>query len=414
MYQRDLMCFPYMHTMNQGAVFYRALVLGGLMLEGGWNTFNLAYNAHKLQIEILQKYIDKDGACTEGPTYLCQTMHAVLPSLMAWNRLNRKQWHNGLGKLFGKTVNYLEVLGIGTTGKGVPMDDSRTDWYGGDSIAILAKLYPNSYAMKILPSCIEEGTLFKSSGTQKNSGGMLSLVYGPDKIKEYKPTHESVKYLKTSNIVRSTRTIDKNTVSLLFSGFSKESGHGHSDVGSLVLEINDKSVLTDPGVMEYYVPDAIIMRNRDMHNCLDVKIGKELNNVVNKISATRFVAGGNEIEFNCKINLNGNIGGMSEYNRSIFSKSPEEFILYDNGETSNCGIVAVYFMTTDAVQLSNKEVQVNFENGSVIIYAEWAEDIKLEECFIDYKYQKLSRIRFEKKIDKTFSLTTNISIEFNV
>jgi hypothetical protein len=93
------------HRMNQGAVFNRAMILGGLMLESDWPRFGTGTvdKAHQSMGEVLDHYVKADGGVHEGVGYLCQTMHATLWAMIAYGRARGTNWRDEVRRRFGFT-----------------------------------------------------------------------------------------------------------------------------------------------------------------------------------------------------------------------------------------------------------------------------------------------------------------------
>ncbi|MBW2219571.1 MAG: hypothetical protein JRF40_08800, partial [Deltaproteobacteria bacterium] len=181
--ERDLMKYEYLYYINQGAVFCRARILGGIYLEKSWpRVGKYVERAFSDMTHCLKNYIEKDGGTHEGIGYFCQMLQAVLPATIAYAHKKGKTIEKYIKKYFSRCENYVATMSGSIPGTVLVEGDCRTNYFCGDAIPILAGFFPGGVCEKILGSCIASGSVFSVTGTLSNSGGIIGFVYGPDEI----------------------------------------------------------------------------------------------------------------------------------------------------------------------------------------------------------------------------------------
>lgn len=268
--QRDLFQYDYMHRMNQGAVFCRAMVLGGLVLEKEWSrAAGIADEAYATMKSVLQTYIQPDGGISEGPGYLCQTLTATLWTTIAYCRARGRDWRAEAKALFGNTEQYLRAIAAGEPGKCIPSGDCRIEWFSGDGIPILAALFAGSAYSDILMTCLRQGWVHELTGTLKGSGGMIGMVYGPDQVAESRYVAASAAWLPETGKFSQVRAVLGHYARLWATTSRYGGSHVHLDHGAIGLEIDAVPLFVDRGMAEYWKADlAHNMRRTYAHNTL--------------------------------------------------------------------------------------------------------------------------------------------------
>jgi hypothetical protein len=268
---RDLSSRAQMHEMNQGAVFNRALVLGGLMLEQGWPLYGEREvdAAYATMVKVLDHYVQPDGGVHEGIGYLCQTMTATLWAIIAYSRARGLDWEQETLKRFASTGRYVAAMAASDPGKAIPAGDCRVEWFGGDAIPIMAALDPNSSFAAILGSCLRSGMVHELTGTLAKSGGLIGMVYGPDSVPADRNPVVDFDFLPSSAKVTMTlATAGQPVKRLWISGGALGASHSHRDVGQFVLEIDSQPVFVDRGMVQYWHAEAHLLSRAWLHNVL--------------------------------------------------------------------------------------------------------------------------------------------------
>ena len=158
--RRDLMQYEYMHRMNQGAVFCRANIIGGLYLEGDWPRIKtIVDQTYEWMNAVLDHYVKPDGGIHEGIGYLCQMLTASLWAIIAYARNRGLDWRKVVEGRFGSVERYVRVMSASSPGRAIPAGDCRTEWFGGDAIPILASVFPDSAYDDMLRNCLCQGSV---------------------------------------------------------------------------------------------------------------------------------------------------------------------------------------------------------------------------------------------------------------
>ncbi|NMG33873.1 hypothetical protein GRF61_05335 [Azoarcus sp. TTM-91] len=268
--QRDLFQHDYMQRMNQGAVFCRALVLGGLTLERGWpRAAGVADDAYMQMRRVLQSYVQSDGGISEGPGYFCQTLTATLWTIIAYCRARHLDWRLEVQSLYPDIENYLTAMAAGEPGKCIPSGDCRLEWFSGDAIPIFAALFPDSAFASILKPCLENGWVHEVTGTLRGSGGMVGMVYGPDEVKMPSSVAAPSSWLPKTGKLSHVREVAGHVARLWATASRYGVTHGHLDHGGVVLEVDETPLFVDRGMAEYWKASLVHeMRRSYAHNTL--------------------------------------------------------------------------------------------------------------------------------------------------
>lgn len=415
--QGDLLKFEYMRNMNQGAVFCRALVLGGLMLEGQWDTKKFVDHWHDQLIDILGRIVQKDGAYQEGPAYLCQFAHGVLPAIIAWSRLRKKDWRRDVVSHFGRTLRYLETMSQQVPGTYTPMGNSRIEECGGDLLPVLASLMPRDrFAHSIVGGSLNSGAVFRASGTLRNSGGILALVYGPSTVEVHeKARRPALSILKSSHKVRSTRKLGVHEVSILLNGPNIGLTHSHEDAGSVILEVDDKVVFGDPGMIQYGFAETALLQRPESHNIL-IPLGPDgmavssqgIGNSYRRVHCRRF---GSARSFKASVNLDGIWKGLKSYTRNVASSNPNELTIVDVGQSELSRKFLFCLMTPFPAEVVGDGIVINFGVGSATVRGEWAHAIEISQGPKDFRGRALTRVSLVSNDTLPFNFATSVRID---
>ena len=92
------------------------------------------------QLAGLERYLLEDGGVDEGPTYWSVTLHAVLPTLVAWARRRGRSVSDLLSAKVRRSAAYVAAFSTTKPGAVLREGDATSDRYHGDSIAMLAGL----------------------------------------------------------------------------------------------------------------------------------------------------------------------------------------------------------------------------------------------------------------------------------
>lgn len=415
--QGDLLKFEYMRNMNQGAVFCRALVLGGLMLEGQWDTKQFVDHWYHQLIDIAGRIVQKDGAYQEGPAYLCQFAHGVLPAMIAWSRLRQKDWRRDVVSHFGRTLRYLETMSQQVPGTYTPMGNSRIEECGGDLLPVLASLMPRDrFVHSVVGGALNSGAVFRASGTLRNSGGILALVYGPPTVEVHaKARRPALSILKSSHKARSTRKLGSHEVSILLNGPNIGLTHSHEDAGSVIVEVDDKIVFSDPGMIQYGFAETALLQRPENHNILipldsrGMPVSTQgVGESRRRVDCRRF---GSARSFKASVDLDGVWKGLRSYTRRVASPSPSELTIIDVGQSELPRKFLFCLVTHFPAEVTGHSVVVDFGIGRAVVKGAWARAVEISRGPDDFRGRALARITLASDEVSAFDFSTSVHID---
>ncbi|WP_319587452.1 hypothetical protein [uncultured Desulfobulbus sp.] len=383
---RDLSSREAMHQMNQGAVFCRAIVLGGLMLESGWPKFQgqIVDSAYESMCQVLNDYVKADGGVHEGVGYLCQTLTATLWTIIAHCRARGLEWKDVARQRFVNVGRYVAVMSASYPGKAIPVGDCRTEWFGGDAVPILSTLFPESPFVHILHNCLIGGWVHELTGTLAKSGGMIGMVYGPKEVQTSRPIVPNYDLLHQSGkVTLSFGGVDSPRARLWISGRAQGATHSHRDLGQFCLEIENESIFVDRGMVQYWFAEAHFLSRSWLHNVLTPLSadGDYLNQ--------RFPSGADPIvvsEDHRRISVPGNniwASNMDRYERRFVFDDQTTFSILDDFVLQEPGQVAFHLHSPMAFQVLGQRAILNRKGYRVEVVFPWAQKVECRETLID-------------------------------
>lgn len=413
----DMMKCEYLHHMNQGPWFCRARILGGLLLQTTWPRMgNYVERAVDDLRAAMDRYILSDGGTDEGMGYWSLTLHAVLPALIAWARHHKlADVRTLLPKNFAACENFVAVMSGVRPGTTLMDGDQSTDYFVGDTIPILAALFPGSVYSKILqPSLARERpfTYFHHYVLD----GLMGFIHGPDHVPPAEcvvPTFATLPHVGHLTSLRRGRRDPGRSVRIHLTGCKARPHHSHLNKGEFLLEIDGQPVFIDRGVVRYDDARSQVMRRTYLHNCLTPVFddGAFADQDIAEKSIIPEGSGNNEA-LNAEIDLSDVWRShMGRYRREIRSSSIEEISVHDAGELRRAGQVAFHLhppwpfcvdvnLTTLAVLEYGKH---RFE-----IRAPWAIRALAMEDLIDYQFRPVYRLTLVSSVLTVFDLETTV------
>ncbi len=415
--QRDLFQFDYMHTMNQGAVFCRALIFGGLTLEREWpRAKHLADDAYQTMKTILAGYIKPDGGISEGPGYLCQTLTATLWATIAYSRARNLDWRDEVKQLFGTVEPYVRVMAAGRPGQCIPSGDCRVDWFSGDGIPILASIYADSAYSDILMECLINGWVHELTGTLAGSGGMVGMVYGPDAVPPSRDFVESSLWLPDTGKYACTREVEEHRVRLWATTTSYGASHSHLDHGAIGIEIDRSPVFIDRGMAEYWHAELVhLMKRSFAHNVLTPVLpdGSWADQVmVTKPFSSAVKTGPWPILLQIPSEEVWP-GQMRTYERAIeeCNTAPVVLRVRDRGELCTSGYVAFHLHSPYQFIVDGNAVVIWIAGVRCMVDFAWASEVKVRKSIPDFSGRDIYHICAVSSAVTAFDLSTTITID---
>ena len=266
--ERDLMRFEYVHHINQGPWFCRALVLGGLLLETSWpRVGDFADRAWRMMIEAMDRYLLPDGGNDEGVGYLALTLHAVLPAGIAYARARGRRPLDCLPRMLPHVERYAVATAMMHPGDTMVDGDNAAGWWFGDSVAIMAALQPGRVWDGLLaPTLARDFT--REDYYRPYVAGALALVLGPDEVPPAACVVPEFSILPMTGLLSSCRRDDSKSLRLTLNGAKAHASHTHLDKGAITCEVDGVAMLVDPGQLRYDDMRCESMKATSLHNCL--------------------------------------------------------------------------------------------------------------------------------------------------
>lgn len=409
--ERDLMKYDYLYLINQGAVFCRARILGGLYLKKRWpRVNNLVERSFEDMMKCIKNYIEKDGATHEGPGYFCQFSQAVLHAIIAYSRYKKKDPGRLIKKIFANCDRYVEIMSGSSPCTMIPEGDCRTNFFGGDAIPILAKYFPGRAYGNILESCISTGNLFALTGTLSNSGGIIGFIYGPDNINKSQCVAPT--FIKANKIGHLSSFRKNNNRSLLIhlTGSVPRPSHSHFDKGSIVVEFDGIPTFIDPGMIEYYFAGASELKRSYMHNVITPVSdnGVYLDQVFPQ-KAIIACGKGDEKSFYAKIDIS-NVWRkkMSRCFRSVRSDDVNFIEINDEGVFLEESALSFHLHSPFKFEIYDNKITINNGKSCFFIEATWAEEFFCRTEYIGLKHNSINSLEIRGVKSKYFNIKTSI------
>lgn len=403
--ERDMMKCEYIYHMNQGPWFCRARVLGGLMLEGAWpRVGGYVDRAFADQAKGMRNYILQDGGTDEGIGYFSLTMNAVLWTVMGYARARKKDPAKLLPPQFKEAENFTAIMSGVRPGTTLMDGDQSTDYFVGDTLPILAGLFPESPYADIAAAALAQDRPF----TYFNHylvDGLLSMVWGPDRLK--KPASIVPTFGRLPKTGHLTSCRDRTRIHL--SGCKARPSHSHFDKGAFTLEIDGEPTLIDRGVVRYDDARGPLMKRSCLHNIItpveeDGGFADQDPPAEPVIPTGR----GDARQLDARIRLDHVWRNhMSACSRRIRSDDPNTFEVIDQGERLREGRIAFHLQARQSFEAGATSATLA---GKLKIHAPWAERIYQYEDGIDYRFEPIYHLVILSQPLQAFDLKTTFEL----
>jgi len=379
--RRDLIQFDYMHSMNQGIVFNRACIIGGLYLEKSWPRMRPLVDAAYQEMKvILNKYIQPDGGVAEGPGYFCQAANGALWAIITYCRARNLDWKTEASAIFSNVDKFVRAMSsTEAIGSAIPAGDCRTNWYGGDVVPILAQVFPNSAFASMLRPCLINGSVFMLTGTLTRSGGMIGMIYGPNEPAEPAEVVPTFINLPESAKVSSFRKNEDLHVRLFLTGCSQSKAHSHRDLGSFVLEVNNHCIFSDRGMVEYWRTAVHQLAKTFFHNTVTPSLEGVFPDQEVAPDAVIPSATGDESHLQAKIDLSSVWQKyMRKYVRTIQSYSINLISITDDIDLVEPGRIAFHLHSKYKMVKEGCNLIIEFSSFKCRVECKWAEQLLID------------------------------------
>lgn len=413
--QRDMVKWEYVYTMNQGPWFCRARILGGLVLEPAWlRARSYVEQACADMQEGMGHYFLPDGGVDEGVGYFSVTLHAVLPGLMAYARARGRPVAEILPPRLAKSGHFVAVMSAMSPG-GVLLDgDNSNDRFTGDTIALLAAIYPQDVYARIAAA-----TLLQMRGNtyyrQYMIDGPFAFIAGPAELPEPTCIVPTFGVLPHTGQLTSRREVTPGrSVRLHFSGCKARASHTHFDKGAFTLELDTLPVLIDRGMIRYDDIRGFAMKRTELHNVLapETADGRPVGQPLPEVPIIP-EGEGDAQRLQARIDLTPVWAHfMKRCGREITSAAPGGFVVRDQGELLE-PLPLVFHLHTRvrwSIDAAAKRATLEVPGWRLILEAPWAGEIRQREDSIDHRYEPVWHLECRRPAGSgAFDLATHFT-----
>jgi hypothetical protein len=300
---------------------------------------------------------------------------------------------------------------------GVLMDgDNSNDRFTGDTIALLAALYPDDVYTRMAAS-----TLLQMRGdtyfSQYIIDGPFAFIAAPEELPEATCIVPEFGRLPDTGQITSRRmTTEGVTVRLHLGGCKANASHTHSDKGAFILEIDREPVLIDRGMCRYDDARGVALKRTELHNVLapECPDGTPIGQLPPE-AAVIPEGSGNDRQFRAAIDLSGTWRQvMVRCSREILSETPASFTVRDIGELKSAHSLVFHLHSRLPWIIDAEERKATLEIGRILLglHAPWAVELRQFEDGIDHRLEPVWHLECRRPPGELgFELSTHLSIQ---
>ena len=408
--ERDMMKYDYVFTMNQGPWFCRARLLAGLYLETVWPRMKPHTELALADIRAgMENYVLPDGGTDEGLGYFSVTLHAVLPGLLAYARARGVDVRTLLPTHFAETAGFLAALSAMEPGRVLTEGDNTTDFVVGDTIPMLAAIFPGEVYGRVVAACLMQR---RPAGyfDQYFFEGVLAFIAGPAQLAQPETIVPTFALLgHTGHLTSRRATPAGRSVRLHFVGAKAKASHTHFDKGAFLLELDRTPVLLDRGQVRYDDLRSYTLKRTELHNTLTpVTADGVYLQQAGVIDATIPTGEGDERRLRACIDL-AHVwrGVMANCTRELAADGVEEFSVLDRGELLAPSALSFNLHTRGPWEIRGKEAVLKVPGWELTLRAPWADGLTQRENSIDFRLEPVWHLECRLNRAKAFDLKTS-------
>jgi len=414
--QRDMVKWEYVYTMNQGPWFCRARIFGGLALEPAWpRTRPYVEQAFKDMQEGMGHYLLPDGGVDEGVGYFSVTLQAVLPGLLAYARASGRPLRDVLPPRLALSGRFVAVMSAMSPG-GVLMDgDNSNDRFTGDTIAILAGLFPDDVYPRIA-----QATLLQLRGAtyyrQYMIDGPFAFIAAPDDLPAPACIVPRFDILPHTGQLTSRREVAPGrSVRLHLSGCKARASHTHFDKGAFTLELDATPVLIDRGVVRYDDPRTHTLKRSELHNVVTPVLpdGSYAQQPLPEVAMIP-EGEGDAQRLRARIDL-GHVwrAVAPAAGREIVSDAPATFTVKDRLTLRQPGPVVFHLHSREPwrIDAAAKRATLEIPGWRLTLDVPWATDLRQFQDGIDHRYEPVWHLECAAAPAREFALESRFTCE---
>ncbi|MBI3985734.1 MAG: heparinase II/III family protein [Lentisphaerae bacterium] len=409
---------------NHGTDGAAQLAFIGLALEkahprrGAW----LLPLAERMLVENLQGCWLDDGATAEGPGYWGGSLNkiAVLLPLARHRGLSPRDYirRQGFPDALLRTGDYFLTLlsndPKAPAGTYLPQNDSG--WCnhaacGPEALAMLALITEDAVwraqQSRRLANLCHRFEAY-SAGPQ--------VLFMPEPVADPAPARSPIfQIMPCQGNMTSRRPSPLGDVRFnLFGWPGGAHGHEHQDKGSLILEVDGRQLLIDPGMTLYMDPRVAAFKQAQRHNLLlplDEQ-GRSGEQRFNCPAPLRVEGSGDEKSLRASLDLTPVWHGLFTLcRRELRSDEPLVTELLDTAERPEPGRVAQIFQSLDPIETRGGEWRIRCGGGALVIAPQWQpEEARLDTELADFEDRPIHRLRLIAPAVRRHALRTILRI----
>ena len=410
--ERDMMKFDYVFTMNQGPWFCRARILAGLYLETVWPRMKPHTDLAAADMKAgMENYVMADGGTDEGLGYFAVTLHAVLLGAVAYARARGVDARTLLPPAMAETGRFVSILSAMEPGRVLMDGDNSIDVIVGDSIPILATLYPDAVYRQLAAACLSKRRA-PSYFDQYITEGVFAFILGPEKLETPQPVVPTFGRLPhTGHLTSLRRNAAGRSVRLHLAGAKALASHTHFDKGCFTLELDRLPVLLDRGQVRYDDLRSYTLKRTELHNVLTPVLPGEIFPNQLPVEAAVIPEGeGDDRVLRARIDLSSVWRGiMRSCTRELAADSFNEFTVTDAGELPAPGTLSFHLQTRVPWEISGREAVLRVPGWEVRVSLPWADTLTQREDSIDFEFQPVWHFEARVASPAQFRLVTQFT-----
>jgi hypothetical protein len=411
--ERDMMKWDYVFTMNQGPWFCRARLLAGLYLETVWPRMKPHTELALADMQAgMANYILPDGGTDEGLGYFSLTLHAVLPGLIAYARARGLAPATLLPPQFARTPEFIAALSAVEPGRVLTEGDNTTDLVVGDTVAMLAAIFPGEIYGRVAAACLMRR---RPPGyyDQYFVEGVFAFIAGPAELAAPETIVPAFAVLPhTGHLTSLRRNAAGRSVRLHLVGAKAHASHTHFDKGSFLLELDREPVLIDRGQVRYDDLRCDTLKRTELHNTVTPVLADGVYVNQRGVAAEAVIPAGEDDgrRLRARIDL-GPVwrGVMAHSSRELTADGPEEFQVRDRGELLAPSALAFHLHTRLPWEIAGQVAVLRLDGWALTVRAPWAEELTQREDSIDFRLQPVWHLECRLKHARVFDLVTTFS-----
>ena len=376
--ESDFKRHEYIKHMNQGIVFSAGRIIGMLSVVKRYPGYrSLIEEAEADLHRMIEEYVLSDGGTAEGVSYWDYTFATCMPIFTALSRFHGKSFNEYATPTLLKTGNYAKHnVSIQDGGyRMININDAQT--LHGYAPSVLAAFYQLSGDKDFLDLL----SVTVGSGAPTRSDKEMMIVQVPE---EFEPVERYIHYglmdypvTGFTHIVRKGEDCD--TCLYAVSG-KKETGHGHEDKGSFILETDKEGFCIDRGKTSYSSVESVVMAQATYHNLFYPEKPDGSPAAQRPLSQSNSVAAYADgvFRYSTDVTAAWEEGLFKHIERRIVSDKAEAFVIEDFAELYEAMPMSFRVNTTLPAVVEDGEVRIVGEYNDVLIQPMWNAEMTVQ------------------------------------